>query len=222
MKKLISVLLLICTLILCITSCDNNNDNNDSYNDTNNDDIHSENCTTTGIHTYENGECTGCELKIFDVIKEYIIEHADPNNSGGGRYLYYCGSYTDDDNFTIWQYESSNNLITILARYRDYPHTYSTDLYLTPYTFEDGEFEWEGDCIKFGCDCTSLSGYLDPTKFSSSTNRLPHSSSASDADRMSEEYAKALKVNIQEEIIPFLSDVGFNITISDLGFKRFQ
>ena len=68
----------------------------------------------------------------------------------------------------------------------------------------------------------SFSGYLDPSKFSRSTTRLPHSSIDSKADDMAEKYADALHINIREEINAFLNDVGYNISLSDLGFTRYN
>ena len=92
--------------------------------------------------------------------------------------------------------------------------TYSTDIYFTPYSLEDGEYEWDDECITFGCkDCTDLSGTLHPAKFSKGTTKLSHTSSVSNADRMSEHYAKPLKTNLDEEIIPFLKNIGYNITM---------
>ena len=217
MKKIISVLLLTCTLILCITSCGNNN-NNDSYNNN----PPAENCTTTGIHTYEKGVCTGCGIKIFDIMKDYIRQNAE--NVSGSRYLCYSGSYTDDSNFTIFEYDSSKECIVILARMDYLLCTYSTDIYFTSYSLEDGVYDWDGSCITYNCNegCTDLSGTLDPSKFTKSTTRLSHSSSVSNADRMAEHYADSLITNLNQEIIPFLETIGYNITIQDLGFTLYK
>ena len=222
MKKFISILLIICTLLLTLASCGSSSSKSNSKNKNDEKEPEIEDCSTTGEHTYENGKCTGCDIEIFEILKDFIKENAHPNSSGS-QYLYYCGSYTDDSNFTIFKYESSSNCITILARCEIGTCLYSTDIYLTPYSFEDGEFEWEGDCITYGCKkCTDLSGTLDPSKFSSSTNQLSYNySSASNASTMAEYYARALKTNMTEEIIPFLKTLGYNITIADLGFARY-
>ena len=179
-------------------------------------------CDVSGIHTYVKGACVGCGTKIFDVLKAYIIANVD-TITGDNRYLCYYGDYNNDTNFTICEYDTSRNRITILARYKYLLHTFSTDIYITPYSLEDGGYEWEGSCIKWPSDdCIDLSGYLDPSKFSSSTTRLPHSSSGSKADDMAKKYADALHINIREEINAFLNDVGYNISLSDLGFTRYN
>lgn len=224
MKKLISLIVLVCILSLCFASCDStaaNPENNPENNYENSTEETVQDCKTTGVHTYEKGICTGCEIKIYDIMRDFIMQNAETVN--GSRYLYYSGSYTDDSNFTIFEYDSDSRCITILARMDHLLCTYSTDLYFTPYSLEDGEYAWDGECIKLGCkDCIDLSGTLDPSKFSKSTTRLSHTSSAADADYMAEQYAKSLKVNLDEEIIPFLENLGYNITIKDLGFARYQ
>lgn len=73
MKKIISILLIICTLTLCLASCGGSNNNNTD--NTNND------CATTGLHIYDKGECTGCGLKVFDVLKDYIIKNGKNMNT---------------------------------------------------------------------------------------------------------------------------------------------
>ena len=86
-------------------------------------------CDVSGIHTYVKGACVGCGTKIFDVLKAYIIANVD-TITGDNRYLCYYGDYNNDTNFTICEYDTSRNRITILARYKYLLHTFSTDIYI--------------------------------------------------------------------------------------------
>ena len=222
MKKLISILLLICTITICLSSCGGSNDN--SNNDNNNND-NTPTCDTTGVHTYEQGECTGCKLKVFDVLKDYIMENS--TSSYGNTYRIAFGSYETDVYYGSIYYYSDKNYIEIGAYYQSVPglsnpHIYNIGLRFTPYTFEDGGYEWSAGCTRLSCTCPSISGILDPSKFSSSTSTLEHTSSASGADDIAWKAKMALQGFIDNYLIDFTNNVGSNISIGSLGFKRYE
>lgn len=216
MKKLISVLLLICTITTCLSSCGGKNDNNNNDNGNND---NTPTCDTTGVHTYEQGECTGCGLKVFDVIKDYCIEHGEENFVN--QSLVRLGTQDVDNYYVILYCDIDKDNISISC-YHDLFHKYYLHLEFTPYVFEDGGYEWSAGCGEWDCDCPSISGFLDPSKFSSSTNCLTYSSSAQNAEEIAKYGTWALQHGIEEYLINFLNDVGHNISIGDLGFVRYE
>ena len=232
MKKIISILLIICTLTLCLASCGgnnnsnnnnntdntNNNSNNDNQN-TNQDNIEQNDCATTGLHIYDKGECTGCGLKVFDVLKDYIIKNGKNMNT---FYRITLGTLFETENTTLIEYVPENDCISITCCSTIMSHDYSFSLDLTPYVFEDGEYEWSALCMERYCDHPSINGFLDPYKFSRSTNSLSHNSNEDKADDLAKMALRTFKSNMDEYLIDFCKSVGNNITIKDLGFVRYN
>ena len=218
MKKYISILLLICTLTLCLASCGENNDSNDN----NNDNIPT--CDTTGLHTYESGECTGCGIKVYDILKDYLLKNGEQS---GFSYSVGFGSYETDSYYAFIGYNPQDNYIYISSRYQlvpglSDPHIFSMELKLTPYTFEDGGFEWSASCTRLFCDCPTVRGTLDPQKFSSSTSTLEYTSSENGADEVVRKARMALQGCIKDYYIDFLKGVGSNLSIGSIGFVRYE
>lgn len=206
-------------LTLCFASCGGNNDNDNNNND------NTPTCETTNLHTYENGECTGCGLKVFDVLKEYIKENH--TSTFGKTYSIKLGSYETDWYHGALHYYSDGNFIEIVATKEMAPgglsdHSKSIVLTFTPYTFEDGGYEWSAGCNRWSCDCPRISGILNPSKFSSGTSSLDYTSSASGADDIAWDAKSALQGFIEDYLIDFTKNVGNNISIGSLGFKRYE
>ena len=229
MKKIISILLLVCTLTLCLASCGGSNDNssNDNSNNDNNNNDNTPTCETTDLHTYENGECTGCGLKVFDVLKNYLIENAEPNYYN--EYKISFGAYGTDQYYSFITYSEKNNSISIACYVEtsptlssNYKHVYNIGLTFTPYTFEDGGYEWAAGCTKLSCDCPTIRGRLDPTKFSRSTTSLEYTPNESKSDTVEWKARTALKENIDKYFIDFLNNIGNNMSMDALGFVRYE
>ena len=176
-------------------------------------------CQTTGIHTYKSGMCTDCGLKVFDVIKEYCVTNGEPNLVN--QTLIRLGSHEDDKYYVRIFCNTADNSISICCYHNQF-HNYWIDLQLTPYVFEDGGYEWTAGCGEWNCDCPSISGFLDPTKFSSNTSCITYTSSESGANNIAKYGTWALQHAIEEYLIDFLNEVGHDITIGDLGFKRYE
>lgn len=229
MKKLISILLLVCTLMFSFASCGANaNQNNNDIDNKNHVETTVNNmptCDTTGLHTYEHGECTSCKLKVFDVLKEYMTRNG--TLVAGSTYRVAFGTYETDEYYGYLFYRSDKNCVDFDFYYNPYPgvsdpHKYYISLRFTPYTFEDGGYEWSASCTRLSCTCSKISGVLDPAKFSSSTYILEHTSSQSDADSISRNATKALQGCINNFLIKFTKDIGENMSIGSLGFKRYK
>ena len=229
MKKLISILLLVCTLIFSFASCGGNGNQNNNNTNNNN---HVENsvdnmptCDTTGLHTYEHGECTNCKLKVFDVLKEYITKNGTKTTATIYRITF--GTYETDEYYGYLFYFSDKNYMEFRFTYQPYPglsnpHNYYMYLRFTPYTFEDGGYEWTASCQRISCACPVISGVLDPSKFSRSTSTLEYTSNESNANSIAKNAAKALQVCIDNYLIEFTKDIGENMSIGSLGFKRYE
>lgn len=176
-------------------------------------------CDVSGVHNYEKGKCASCGLKVFDVIKEYLIKNGENDKIS-------LGSYQTDQYHSFIGYDEDDGCIYITSIYVQSPgvsntHRYAFELILTPYTFEDGYYEWSARCNTYKCDCPSIYGTLDPTKFSSATSSLEYTSSATGADTVARNARKAFQENINEYYISFFSKVGSNISFKDLGFVRY-
>ena len=229
MKKIISILLIICTLTLCLASCGNDKDNDNTNQNTeqgsgeqntNQDNNEKNDCSATGLHTYDKGECTGCGLKVFDVIKDYIIKNGEYKNN---FYRITLGTLLETENTALIEYVPDTDCISITSCSEINSHNYSMTLKFTPYVFEDGEYEWKATCLERSCKHpNSIGGYLDPYKFSRSTTNISHNSNEANADELASNALKALKNNMNEYYIDFFKNIGNNITIKDLGFTRYN
>ena len=232
MKKIISILLIICTLTLCLASCGgnnnsnnnnntdnaNNNSNNDNQN-TNQDNIEQNDCATTGLHIYDKGECTGCGLKVFDVLKNYIIKNGTNMTT---FYRITLGTLFETENTALIEYNPETDCISITSCSIIASHDYSMSLKFTPYVFEDGGYEWRAMCMERSCNHPTITGVLDPYKFSRSTTSLSHTSNEYKADELATRALTALKNNMDEYYIDFFKNIESNITIKDLGFVRYN
>lgn len=225
--KIISITLVICALSLCFVSCDKKNNTVNEHSSTKSQTITEttiQDCNTTGIHTYEDGKCTGCSIKVYNVLKDYLIENGEKS---GFNYVISFGSYKTDSYYAFIGYAPQDNYIYITSRYQSTPglsnpHIFSLELKLTPYTFEDGGYEWSASCTRLSCDCPTVRGTLDPQKFSSSTSTLEYTSYESGADKVVRNARMALQGCIENYYIDFLEDVENNLSIGAIGFVRYE
>ena len=130
------------------------------------------------------------------------------------------GDYKTDEYYVRIYCEIDKNHITINC-HKNLFHLYYLNLEFSPYVFEDDAYEWSAGCGEFMCDCPSISGYLDPSKFTSSTSCLTYTSSETNANDIAKQGTWTLQHCIEEYLIDFLKDVGSNITLKDLGFVRY-
>ena len=224
MKKTISILLIICTLAFCLVSCDTKDvTNNSDLNETETQET-IQGCDITGLHTYKDGECTECNIKVYDILKDYLTENGEMS---GFSYVITFGSYKTDSYHACIGYNTQADYIYISSRYQSTPglsnpHIFDLELKLTPYTFEDGGFDWSASCWRLSCDCPTVRGTLDPQKFSSSTSTLEYTSYENGADKVVRNARMALQGCIENYYIDFLKSVGSNLSIGAIGFVRYE
>lgn len=212
MKKVLIFILTLC-LIVSLVSCnqsENNIHNNISNSQTEQATVAEPDCRTGGKHVYIKGACKGCGIKVFDIIRDFVIE----NRLEGTSYIYRIGNY--EDYMCTW-IEYSNDSIEFRMSY--WYGFYTVSIFIDKYSIEDGYYPWDGynDVTKL-----SISGYIDAGKFHPGTHRLDHTSSHSKANSDAEQYAETIKKIFEYQISPFLDELGYDITLADLGFTRFE
>lgn len=216
MKRVIIFLLVVC-LLVSLVSCnqsENNVNNNNSDNINNNQieqvTVSEPDCRTGGKHIYIKGVCKGCGIKVFDIIRDFVIE----NHLEGTYFNYRIGNYKD---YICTWIKYSNNSIEFSMSY--WYGEYNVSIFLDKYSIEDGHYQWDG---YNSYTRLSISGYIDAGEFHPGTHRLDHTSSHLDADSDAEKYAETIKKIFEYHISPFLEELGYDITLADLGFTRFE
>ena len=235
MKKIV-VFLIVAALLLCAVSCGNTDNSNaqNNGNSINNDaqnNVSVLNCKNGGKHEYIKGACIGCGVEIFDVIKDYVIKNGTQIGTMS-LYTSYGEVQSKDTSIeTDWRYYSETDSINIEMSIENYGDTNWVAITFDKYSIEDGEYLWSGgwgyNWSNRGWDGTaSMSGNLDPSKFSRSTPRLDYSQvkehKYKSASSLSSDCAMVIRKNIDDNVISFLSELDYDITLSDLGFTRYQ
>ena len=172
-------------------------------------------------HNYVNGTCTICNLNPYEQVKNYIIKNGNYDNG----YILKLGNYDTDQYYAYIRYYSNTETIDFAFIYQTMPgqnvtHAYKTIFTMSKYTITDGEYEYEAYCCNYPCDYPRINGSINPSEFSKSTSRLPHTSTHSKANIVAENCAKAVKGCFDKYFDDLLKDM--EMTYSDLGFLRYE
>lgn len=137
MKKIISILLLICTVTLCLASCGGNKqpEHTHAYGEWKT--SKEATCASEGVlvqecscgeyltkntpkienHTFSNGNCTVCNLSIINVIGNIIKQNTDQYTSGSYIKSFICSDFSSKDksyNYGLgFSYNENNKTLII-------------------------------------------------------------------------------------------------------------
>ena len=218
MKKIIKwTSLFLVTVLIClsIVACDSKLDKTPS-------EVETEHTEHTGA-----GKCEHCGLDYFDILAQYIREKGTtgtPSGKGDKYKTTYIERYVNGQNLFICVNEEEGSIEIQTANLTFFGN--STTISFTKSALKYGEWEWSTTNISSSLAVASIEGILTPEKISPNSpvyveiRRSSMSGSMeSNAQYVTEEF---IRKAINDFFIPFLQEVGHDLTPSDFGFARFE
>lgn len=224
--KLLSLLLVAILLSLSMASCDSKNNETPTEVPT---EVPTESPTEAETEHTEHvgaGKCDVCGLDYFDILMQYIKDNGktgNPVNLNEDYQITYIWKNQNGSSFCINIGEDGKSI-----EIQGSPSDYLLDDYkisFTKSTLKYGEWEWEYTSGVY--PVYVISGILSPEDISpdvpihleiESSNMSPLANKDPYRDRMEDCARKA----INDFFIPFLEEVGHDLTPSDFGFVRFE
>ena len=218
--KLLSLLLVAVFLCLSMASCDNKT--NETHTDAPTE-VPTEAPTEVETEHTEHvgaGKCEVCSADYFAIAENYIKE----NGTWIGNH--YSLSYTiNHAKYDIAVFDDPNYTDTIVIRALSDPDDYHVEFRLSKSGVKYGEYDWKCYHISAYGDGKTSGRWFPGTISPNAAIYLENNTSNMSESRTQAAIEKANfygRIMINDIFIPFLEEVGHDLTPSDFGFVRFE
>ena len=214
MKKILAILLTICTLVLCLVSC-NDTDANTPPND-----------VVPVEHGNVDGKCLACDLCYFDILRNIVLENGTQSQYYHENkvielivddHYIFSASEKDSDMLTIKYYQHASDLMN-----RSYQYLF---IEFNRANVKYGEYNWSYNTDRYSfLSGKTIRGTLVAEDFKEITNTLPYTKddNVTNADSYAVIVTSHFKKVITEGIPKVLEYGDYNKTAKHFGFKYFD